>query len=69
MSSKTIHRPTWTDSPGVWFSILCNAIAEHGFARAADAQQNLRRLGVTGQFRDLQTVRDKASNWEPEARE
>jgi hypothetical protein len=52
----------------VWFSILCNALAEHDFAQAAEAQENLERLGVTVRFRDLETVRQRSDN-RPECRE
>lgn len=56
MATDRLTEPTWANSPGVWFSMLCNALAEHDFNRAAEAQQNLKRLGVSVRFRNLQSV-------------
>jgi hypothetical protein len=47
---------TWKDSPGVWFSMLCNALAEHDFSKAAEAKENLARLGVKVRFENLATM-------------
>jgi len=54
--AEQLTKPAWRDSPGVWFSLLCNALAEHDFDRAAEAQTNLDRLGVLVRFRGLETV-------------
>jgi hypothetical protein len=58
------NRPqsTWENSPGMWFSILCNALAEHDFARAAEAQENLERLGVSVRFQGLSTIRNRIND-------
>jgi hypothetical protein len=55
-------KPAWRNSPGVWFSMLCNAIAEHNFDLAAEAQENLQRLGVSVRFRNLQSVVNTSSS-------
>jgi hypothetical protein len=62
MATETVGPTTWDDSPGVWFSILVNAIADHDFDRAAEAEENLRRLGVTVRFDALSGVRGRSGS-------
>lgn len=46
----------WQAKPAVWFGLLCQAIADNDFEQAAKAKQNLQRLGVDVQFRNLKKV-------------
>lgn len=39
--------------PGVWFSLLCDALSKQDFAVAAQAKRELTRLGVDVSFRQL----------------
>lgn len=41
------------DRPGIWFSLLCDALGRQDFARAAAAKRELKRLGVEVIFRRL----------------
>ena len=45
MLTKVSQTPA-TEMPLYWFAVLERAVAEGDFDRAADAQHNLRRLGV-----------------------
>lgn len=40
----------WEERPATWFGLLMQAIEEQDFAKAAEAQQNLKRLGVVVRF-------------------
>jgi hypothetical protein len=46
-------QPDPCDRPGVWFSLLCDALAKQDFGLAARAKRALQRLGVDVSFRDL----------------
>jgi hypothetical protein len=41
------------NSPGIWFGLLCRALARHDFDDAAAYQRELRRLGVTVKFSSI----------------
>jgi hypothetical protein len=43
----------WQERPGVWFGLLYRALEEQDFAEAAEAQENLERLGVRVHFLKL----------------
>jgi hypothetical protein len=59
MATHTVVQ-TWEKRPGVWFSLLCQALAEHNFEAAAEANKNLHRLGVEVRFRDLEQANGPA---------
>ena len=56
MAADRTKQSTWEDAPGVWFSVLCNALADHDFGRAAEAHERLERLGVVVRFRHLHSI-------------
>jgi hypothetical protein len=45
------HSESWQNRPGVWFGILYRALENLDFKGAAEAQENLNRLGVEVRFR------------------
>ena len=46
MAADVQSCPALRDSPGVWFSMLCNAISLEDFALAAEAKANLDEAGL-----------------------
>jgi hypothetical protein len=47
------QKPPWNERPGVWFGLLWQALEEQDFGKAAEAQENLERLGVHVRFQKL----------------
>ena len=51
MSPRSPADPEFLDSPVYWFVVLDTAKGRHDFELAAEAQRQLRRLGVRVTFR------------------
>jgi len=47
----------WQDEPVAWFFLLEKARCENNFARAAEAKENLERLGVKIKYEKLEGVK------------
>ena len=61
---KTEQGP-WCQRPGVWFGLLWQALQEQNFAKAAEAQDNLERLGVQVRFSKLPPPREAEPEGNP----